>query len=330
MTKNRRDDIRKFDSQVQTVLDSLPFYVMIIDEKHEILLANKVIENQFNLKKEEVIGGYCPKIIHGLDTEFEHCPLPEAVRRGGAVEKEVYDENISRWIRTGIYPFEHGSSEQGTAYLHIAQDITEKKQAEEQLKASIEKLNTIAHSIIEAMTKTVEKRDPYTAGHQQRVSRLAAAIAGKMGFTREQIEGIEIAALVHDIGKIVVPSEILSKPGRINEHEYSLIKAHSQTGYEILQGIEFPWPVAQIVLQHHERIDGSGYPLGLKGEEILLEAKIISIADVVEAMSSHRPYRQALGLDQALAEINRGKGTSYDNQVVEACNQLFEDGFALD
>ena len=316
--------------EIQKILDSLPFYVMIINQKHEILLANKAVEAEFNQRADQIIGRYCPKVIHGIDTEYENCPLPEAVKTGRPVEKEFYDQTIGRWIKTAIYPFEYKPSENGLAYFHVAQDITENKLAEEKLKASVEKLNIITHSIIEAITKTVEKRDPYTAGHQQRVSRLAAGIAGKMNLTQEKIEGIQIAALVHDIGKIVIPIDILSKPGRINFHEYSLIKAHSETGYEILQGIEFPWPVAQIVLQHHERIDGSGYPYGLKGNDILLESKIISVADVVEAMSSHRPYRQALGLDKALEEINRGKGEGYDSQVVDACNELFNDGFTLE
>lgn len=321
-----------FGSNVQKILDALPFYVTIVNKKHEILLANKAIELELKLKPEDLIGGYCPQIIHGLElgAEFEHCPLEEAVAKGGPVEKEYFDEDYQKWIKTSIYPFEHSSSGQEVAYFHMVQDITKAKEDEAQLKASILKLNNITHSIIEAITKTVEKRDPYTAGHQQRVNKLAAGIARKMGIAEEKIEGIEIAALVHDIGKIVVPIDILSKPGRINHHEYSLIQAHSETGFEILQGIEFPWPVAQIVLQHHEKLDGSGYPQGLKGDDILLEARILCVADVVEAMSSHRPYRQSLGIDRALEEISNGKGKIYDNEVVEACIQLCQDGFILE
>lgn len=319
-----------FGSEVQKILDALPFYVLIVNKKHEILMANKAVEMQLNLNPQDIIGGFCPKLVHGLDTEFEHCPLQEAIASRGSVDKEYFDENIQKWIKTSIYPFEHKSLGEEVAYFHIAQDITKSKQDEEQLKASILKLNNITHSIIEAITKTVEKRDPYTAGHQQRVCKLAAAIASKMGFSQEKIEGIEIAALVHDIGKIVIPIDILSKPGRINHHEYSLIQAHSETGYEILQGIEFPWPVAQIVLQHHEKLDGSGYPHGLKGDDILLEARIICVADVVEAMSSHRPYRQSLGLEKALEEISNGKGKIYDAEVVEACIKLCRDGFSME
>ncbi len=319
-----------FGYEIQKILDALPFYVLIVNKKHEILLANKAVEMELKLKPEDLIGGYCPKLVHGVDTEFEHCPLGEAVAAGKPIEKEYFDENINKWIKTSIYPFEHKSEGEEIAYFHIAQDITKAKQDEEHLKASVVKLNNITHSIIEAITKTVEKRDPYTSGHQQRVSKLAAGIARKMAISKEKIEGIEIAALVHDIGKIVIPIDILSKPGRINHHEFSLIQAHSETGFEILQGIEFPWPVAQVVLQHHERLDGSGYPQGLKGEDILLEARILCVADVVEAMSSHRPYRQSLGIDKALEEISNGKGKIYDNEVVEACIRLYQDGFNME
>ncbi len=193
------------------------------------------------------------------------------------------------------------------------------------------KFNKLTYSIIEAMTKAVEKRDPYTSGHQLRVSKLAIAIAKNMSTPDEQmIEGIRIAGLVHDIGKICIPINILNRTGKISNHEFNIIRYHSQTGYDILQVIEFPWPVAEIVLQHHERLNGSGYPLGLKGETILLEAKILGVADVVEAMSSHRPYRQALGIDEALEEIEKGENTIYDTAVVDACIELFKNGFTFE
>jgi HD-GYP domain-containing protein (c-di-GMP phosphodiesterase class II) len=171
----------------------------------------------------------------------------------------------------------------------------------------------------------VEMRDPYTSGHQQRVADLAVAIATDMGLPEQQIRGIHLAGVIHDLGKIQVPAEILSKPGRLNEAEFALIKAHPQTGYEVLKDIQFPWPIAQIVLQHHERLDGSGYPQGLKGDQIMLEARILIVADVVEAMSSHRPYRPGLGLPQALEELRRNRGRFYDPAVVDACLKLFEE-----
>lgn len=183
---------------------------------------------------------------------------------------------------------------------------------------------------VEAIAGIVELRDPYTSGHQARVAEVAEAIARRMGLSEEQIQVIHLAGLVHDLGKIAIPAEILSKPGRLNDIEYSLIKMHSQAGFDILKDIDFSWPIAQMVLQHHERWDGSGYPHGLKGEDILLGARILCIADVVEAMSSHRPYRPGLGIEAAMDEIKRGRGLDYDAQVVDACVSLFkEQGYAI-
>ncbi|UCG79942.1 MAG: HD-GYP domain-containing protein, partial [Desulfobacterales bacterium] len=177
---------------------------------------------------------------------------------------------------------------------------------------------------------TVETRDPYTAGHQQRVAELARAIATELGISEDRIQGIRLAGVIHDIGKISVPGEILSKPGKISENELGIIKDHSQVGHDILKPVDFPWPIAQIVQQHHEKMDGSGYPGGVSGENILLEARILTVADVVEAMASHRPYRAALGIDVALSEISKGRGTLYDPKVVDACLRLFKDkGYQL-
>jgi len=179
---------------------------------------------------------------------------------------------------------------------------------------------------IQAIVATVELRDPYTAGHQKRVASLAVAIASDLGLPKEEVHGIHLAASIHDLGKIRVPAEILSKPSKLYDMEFMLIKAHAQAGYDILKGIEFPWPIANMVLQHHERLDGSGYPQGLKGDQILLGSRIIAVADVVEAMASHRPYRAALGIDVALAEIEKGRGTAFDPAVVDACLKLFREG----
>ena len=180
-------------------------------------------------------------------------------------------------------------------------------------------------AVIDTMSNIIEAKDPYTAGHQQRVSQLAMAIAKELNLSQNKIEGIRIASLIHDIGKIGLPTEILSKPTKLSDMEFDLIKGHSQIGYDILKSIEFHWPIAQIVLQHHEKVNGSGYPGGLKGDEILLEAKIICVADVVEAMSSHRPYRPALGIDKALKEISQNKGILYDPKVVDMCIKLFKE-----
>jgi len=177
--------------------------------------------------------------------------------------------------------------------------------------------------IIHAIASTVEIRDPYTAGHQLRVAGLAFAIAREMGFSKAQAEGVRVAGTIHDLGKISVPAEILSRPGLLTEMEFEIIKTHPQAGYDILKDMKFPWPLARIVLQHHERMDGSGYPQGLSGENTLMEARILAVADVVEAMASHRPYRPALGIDVALKKISKNKGVLYDPEVVDACLKVF-------
>jgi putative nucleotidyltransferase with HDIG domain len=192
----------------------------------------------------------------------------------------------------------------------------------ENVQREHEELQQTMEGIIHAMSLTVETRDPYTAGHQRRVAELASAIAKEMGLSEWHVEGMRITGLLHDVGKLVVPAEILSKPGPINQYEFSIIKTHSEVGYEILKGIAFPWPVTQAILQHHERLDGSGYPKGLPGKDIILEARILGVSDVVEAMSSHRPYRPALGLDSALKEILKERGVLYDAEVVDACLRL--------
>ena len=195
---------------------------------------------------------------------------------------------------------------------------------------STEKLMGSMEGTINALATTLEMRDPYTAGHQRRVGELAEAICLELDYPGDEIRGIHLAALVHDIGKIYVPSEILSKPVGLTDNEFNIIKTHPRIGYDILGKIEFPWPIAEMVYQHHERIDGSGYPRGLKGDEIIFQARILAVADVVEAMSSHRPYRAALGLEVALEEISTGRDTKYDPDIVDACVKLFrEENFAF-
>lgn len=203
------------------------------------------------------------------------------------------------------------------------EDLVEERTAE--LKESEKRLRTSLLDSITALAAIVEMRDPYTAGHQRRVAQIAIAIAKELQLPAEQVEGIHLAGVVHDVGKIQVPSEILTKPGKLTGLEFSLIKEHAQNGYEILSNIDFPWPIAEIVLQHHERQDGSGYPQGLDDGKILLEAKILAVADVVESMMSHRPYRPALGIDAALENIALNKGKLFDPAVVEACIKLFRE-----
>jgi len=209
-------------------------------------------------------------------------------------------------------------------YEGIVRDVTERKVAEKKVEESYQKLKKILDDVINTLASIVEIKDPYTSGHQKRVALLAVAIAGELGLDEEKIEAINTAALIHDIGKINLPASVLTRPGRLSKIEYDMVKTHSRLGYDMINHIEFPKPVSDIVLQHHERIDGSGYPQGLKGDEIIPEAKILAVADVVEAMISHRPYRPALGIGKAVEEIKKGRGKLYDPRVVDACIKVIK------
>lgn len=216
------------------------------------------------------------------------------------------------------------------AAIAIIYDVTEKINMEMALRNSLEKMNRVVDETVSALATAIGKRDPYTAGHQQRVAQLACAIAEEMGgFDDDRMKGLRMAATIHDIGKLYVPAEILNRPGQLTELELGLIRTHPQGGFDILEGIEFSWPIARIVQQHHERLDGSGYPLSLTGDDILMEARIVGVADVIEAMSSHRPYRPSRGIEAALHEINAGRGNIYDANVVDACLALFSNGYLL-
>jgi PAS domain S-box-containing protein/putative nucleotidyltransferase with HDIG domain len=216
------------------------------------------------------------------------------------------------------------------ATLVILHDGAERKKLDKELRDGLEKLEKTFGGLVEALNKLVEARDPYTVRHQRRVAGLVQAIAIEMDLDSKVADGLSLAAMIHDIGKIAIPSEILNKPGPLTNSEWGLIKNHVQIGYDLLKDVEFPWPVAEIIYQHHERLDGSGYPRGLKEGEIRIEARILAVADVVEAMSSLRPYRESVGLEAALGEIEKNKGILYDPAVVEACLRLFrEKGYEL-
>ncbi|MBU4330961.1 MAG: HD domain-containing protein [Acidobacteria bacterium] len=481
------------ENYLQALIDSFPFYAMLIDEDHNIILVNQLVSNGFGFDPKEIIGTYCPKTIHGLDHPFPGCPLEDALKLDKAVEKELFDSNLQMWSKSGVYPTPFRSRENKKIYFHFAQDITDQKLMQEtnlrqsritdtlnnllkislqtiplvtqlekildyvtgitwltldsrggifliegeekvlklkvaknlnpdllkrcaevpfgyclcgkaalsrevefadcvdhrhdiiydgivphghycipikkekrllgvlvlylheghkkveseieflqavsdilsgmiirnettkQLEATVGKLRTVLGGIIQTIDNLMEIRDPYTSGHQRRVADLARTIAMEMRLPETQVDSIRIAGVLHDIGKMTVPAEILSKPGRLNEFEFNIIKQHPEVGNHILKDIDFPWPIAKIVLQHHEKMNGSGYPSGTKGEEILIEARILAVADVVEAMSSHRPYRPALGIEKALEEITKNKGILFDTDVVDACVALFQE-----
>jgi putative two-component system response regulator len=246
------------------------------------------------------------------------------------VKVKAYNDLLSNY-RKKLEAEVTGRTEELTQALeNLQQDIIERKLAEMELRQTLESLRKAVNTTIQVMVSTIEMRDPYTSGHQTRSAHLACAIATEMGLPQEKIDGIQMAGSIHDIGKLSIPAEILSKPTKLTNTEFSLIKEHSRSGYEILKDMESPWPLAQIVYQHHERMDGSGYPRNLIGDEIIMEARIIAVSDVVEAMASHRPYRPALGIDAALGEIEKKRGTLYDNAVADVCLKLFrEKGYKL-
>lgn len=231
--------------------------------------------------------------------------------------------------------FQNQEKEKRAVELALAnKELAFQNQEKERRAAELVLVNEELHGALMNTVRVVmilsEMRDPYTAGHERRVAEIAVAIGTELGFDKNRQEGMRVAGYLHDVGKMQIPAEILSKPGKLTDIEFSLIKQHANAGYEVLNRVSFPWPIAEVALQHHERMDGTGYPQQLKGDSILIEARIMAVADTVEAMSSHRPYRAGLGIEKALAEVERGRGTAYDMKVVDVCLKLFrEQGFKI-
>jgi len=298
-------------------LDGNCIYTNKPDEKNDDYTRDELTSLNDQALKDCVYDELIKPRIKGIIETGEATFESDYLRRGKAA---VTVEVNSRVIESG-----HENS-----ILSVVRDVTERKRTEEELRQSSQKIQRAMNGTIISMASLAEVRDPYTAGHQQRVTKLATAIARELGLSEEQIEGIGVAGTLHDIGKISVLSEILSKPGKLRKSEFDLVKDHAEIGYGLLKTIEFSQPIAQIVLQHHERMDGSGYPNGLPGEKILIEARIMAVADVIESMSSHRPYRPAFSIEKALLEIILKRGVLYDPEVVDACVRLFnEKGFAF-
>ncbi len=316
--------LRKNRNFLLKVIDTVPNNIFVKDKDGKYLMVNDSFAELYNTKPKKMIGKTDRELI--ARSKIKTVDLESIVKDdlnviNGKKKILIPEESFSLengktiWFQTTKVPLD--SPDIPDVLLGVSIDITA-------LKDSFYRLQELMEETVNGLVSAVEKRDPYTAGHQRRVSLLANAIAAKMGLEKTKADGLRIAAIVHDIGKINVPAEILSKPGRLTNAEFDLIKTHPHAGFEILSTINFPWPVAEIVLQHQERINGSGYPNGLKGNKILIEARIISVADVVEAIASHRPYRPSLGLEYALNEIATKKGILYDVEVAEACLDLFK------
>jgi len=317
--------LKEKEQWLSTILKSIGDGIIVLNTQGRVAFINSIAQKITGWSEEEALGQPFSSIFRLQENSLH---LNKTFHSQEAVLVSRAGQEIPIEQALAELPEDRG---QKTGQVIVFRDITERKKAEQELKESWNRLHRALEGTIQAISTTIEMRDPYTAGHQRRVARLAEAIALETALPETRVEGLKLAAEIHDIGKIYVPAEILSKPTKLTELEYTIIKTHPQAGYEILKNIEFPWPIATIVLQHHERMDGSGYPGGLKGDDILLEARILAVADVVEAMSSHRPYRPAFGLDMALNEIQANRGLLYGPDEVDACLRLFtEKGFSLD
>ena len=329
--KQRENALIESEEKYRDLVENINDILFLTDDKGRITYISRSVYSVSGYTASEIVGRSFQELIYPEDLPFIVEQFQK--RLSGIIEPSEY-RLISKsgeviWIRSSSRPIFRENKIVGLRGIFT--DISRRKKAEEQLKKNFERLQKSISGVVQAMALTVETRDPCTSGHQVRVAKLATMIARKMNFSSEQAEGVNMAAAIHDIGKISVPAEILSKPSRLSDIEFQLIQIHPEAGYNIVKDIEFPWPIATIILQHHERINGSGYPKGLKGEEILPETRILSVADVVEAISSHRPYRPAYGIDFALEEISNMKGILYDTAVVDACLRLFnEKGFMFD
>jgi PAS domain S-box-containing protein len=329
--KQADEALRESERKYKSLIDNFQDIILTINLEGKITFASQSIKEKLGYESAETIN----MSILDFVQEEDHQRVMENLQKGMKGEKitgfqiQVITKSGKRVFFESFFSRVYKDGEVVGAQA-IIKDITESKRAEEELKQSFERMRKALGATVQSISMIVEMKDPYTAGHQQRVSDLARAISTEMGLSADQRDFIRTASAIHDIGKISIPAEILSKSTKLTDMEFNLIKTHAQSGHDILKDIEFPWPVADVVLQHHERMDGSGYPQGLKGNDIFLEARIMAVADVVEAIASHRPYRPSLGIDCALDEISRNKGILYDADVVDACLKLFQEkGYTL-
>jgi PAS domain S-box-containing protein len=334
ITERKRKELELRESQalIGSLVDNMLDAAVIIDQNGKTLFANNAAA--------ELIGMTSPQDAVGIRVkDFIHPSCMKSVIRNYLMVKRRHARFLNEYKIITPDGQEKDVEGLGTniifkgmpAHIVTLRDISERKSAEKKIRDGIIRLSNNLEETVISLASAFEMKDPYTAGHQRRVSEIVSAIALEMDMEQESFQGLRLASLVHDIGKINVPTEILSKPGKLTEPEFQLIRTHSEAGYDILKKINFPWPISKIVLQHHERMDGSGYPNGLSGQEILLEARIIAVADVIEAMATHRPYRASLGIEKALEEIEKNRGRLYDKDVADTCLHLFRSGkFRLD
>jgi len=334
ITEQRTAEKVRWESEerYRDLVEKAGIAILIDDREGNFKYANERYAKIFGYKPEEMRNQSIPSVVHPDDVERVmkyHKDRMEGKSAPSRYEfKGIKKDGSPIYLEVDTVALKDGGDSTGTrSYLW---DITDRKKAENEAKDTMSKLRKVLDGTINAIALTVEARDPSTSGHQRRVADLARTMATEMGVAKDRIDGLRSAGVLHDLGKISVPADILSKPCKLSESEFNLIKIHPQVGYDILKDIEFPSPVAKIVYQHHERMNGTGYPQGLSDDDILLEARILAVADVVEAMSSHRPYRPSLGLERALDEVSKNKGILYDADVVDACLKVFyEKGYTF-
>jgi len=308
----------------EQLFENAPEGIILADNSGRVIHANKEFLKLFGYTAAEIEGKYVDEIVTSDDLKNEAVNITRKAAEGikTAIET-VRRRKDGTTIQVSILASPIVAQGDQIAVYAIYRDITQRKHAVDELQRSYEQTQKILTATIDTLARAAEKRDPYTAGHQQRVAQLARAIAATMRYPKNSVDGLYLAGVVHDIGKIHIPAEILTKPTTLTELELNIMKTHSQVGYDILKDIEFPWPIATIILQHHERINGSGYPLEIRGDAILKESRIIAVADVVEAMSSHRPYRPARSMKSTLEHLQKNRSILYDPQVVDVCLTLF-------
>jgi PAS domain S-box-containing protein len=330
-----RKELKNSEERFRSIAQNANCAIITIDSKRKVVFWNKKAEEIYGYSADEMIGKPLAAIMPERFREVHQRGFDQTVSTGRSnIVGESIDVNGLRKDGSEFFAelsLSSWTTREGTFFTGIMNDITERKRTEEALKQNLERSRKTVEKTIRLFVSAVEKENPYIAGHHQGVAYLASAIAQEMGLSENQSEVLCMAGTLHDIGYIYIPGNLLSKPDRLTESEFEIIKTHPQIGYEVLKTIRSLQPVAQVVLQHHERMDGSGYPSGLSGESILLEARVITVADVVESMVFPRPYRPALGIDKALGEITQQKGVFYDPEVVDACLRLFQDkGFTFE
>ena len=331
--KRAPEALRESEERYRAILENIEDGYFEVDIAGNLTFFNDSVCRMVGYTRAEMMGINNRQYTDKKNSQILYQAFNKVFRTGEpstGVDYEIIGKDGTKLYIESSISLIRNRSGQPIGFRGIMRNITERKRAEEQLRKSLEQLRRAMQTTIQVLVMAVEMKDPYTAGHQRRMTDLARTMATEMGLPPEKIEGLRMAGVIHDIGKITLPTEILSKPTKLSAIELSLIREHVRLGYDILKDVESPWPLAEIVLQHHERMDGSGYPRGLKGEEILIEARILAVADVVEAMASHRPYRPALGMDAALQEIEKNRGILYDPAAVDICLMLIrEKGFQL-